>query len=50
MLKDRMIYDRTSEIIRREHVNAEWALFRALTDIRERFEQIDNAYIRERYS
>ena len=50
MLKDRMIYDRTVEIIRREQVNAEWALARALTDIRDRFEQIDNAYIRERYS
>lgn len=50
MLKDRMIYERTVAIIRREQVNAEWALSRALTDIRERFEQIDNAYIRERYS
>ncbi|MDX9835809.1 MAG: phosphoenolpyruvate--protein phosphotransferase, partial [Desulfobulbus sp.] len=49
ILKDPMFYERTVEIIRREKVNAEWSLSRALNDIRARFECLDNEYIRERY-
>jgi len=50
MLKDRMIIERTLAIIRQNNVNAEWALAQALSDIKERFERIDDPYIRERYA
>lgn len=50
MLKDKMIVERTVAIIRRNSVNAEWALAQALSEIKERFEQIDDRYIRERYA
>ncbi len=50
MLKDKMIYDQTVAIIREKNVNAEWALAQALTSIKERFDRIDDAYIKERYT
>lgn len=50
MLKDKMVVGRTEAIIRQQRVNAEWALAQALSEIRERFEQIDDAYIRARYA
>ncbi|MDD2465508.1 MAG: phosphoenolpyruvate--protein phosphotransferase [Desulfobulbus sp.] len=49
MLKDRMMVARTEAIIRHNNVNAEWALAQALSEIKERFEQIGDSYIRERY-
>lgn len=49
MLKDRMIVARTEALIRHNNVNAEWALAQALSEIKERFEQIGDSYIRERY-
>lgn len=50
MLKDKMMVGRTEIIIRHHRVNAEWALAQALSEIKERFEQIDDAYIRARYT
>lgn len=50
MLTDKMVVDRTETIIRNHRVNAEWALAQALSEIRQRFEQIDDAYIRARYA
>ncbi len=50
MLKDRMIFDRSIEIITRRKINAEWALAKALRLISEKFERIDDPYIRERYN
>lgn len=50
MLQDRMIVTRTETIIRHNNVNAEWALAQALNEIKERFEQISDSYIRERYA
>nr|WP_321467092.1 phosphoenolpyruvate--protein phosphotransferase [uncultured Desulfobulbus sp.] len=49
MLRDKMIVERTEAIIRNNNVNAEWALAQALSEIKERFEQIGDCYIRERY-
>lgn len=49
MVKDRMILDRSVEIIRREQVNAEWALARALQRIKKQFGRIDDPYIKDRY-
>lgn len=50
MLKDRMIVERTVAIIRRNNVNAEWALAQALSEIKERFDRIDDPYIKERFA
>jgi len=49
MLKDPMIVQRTEAIIREHNVNAEWALGQALTEIKARFDKIQDSYIRERY-
>ncbi|MCL2790945.1 MAG: phosphoenolpyruvate--protein phosphotransferase [Desulfobulbus sp.] len=50
MLRDRMIVERTTGIIRHKSVNAEWALAQALGEIEERFDRIDDPYIRERFA
>lgn len=50
ILRDRMILERTVEIIREEEVNAEWALDQALGKIKEKFETIADPYIRQRYA
>lgn len=50
MLKDRMLFERTMAIIRQNNVNAEWALAQALSSIKERFDRIDDPYIKERYA
>lgn len=48
MLKDRMLYDQTIKFITSNSVNAEWALTQSLTRIKERFDQIDDPYLKER--
>ncbi|MDR2550465.1 MAG: phosphoenolpyruvate--protein phosphotransferase [Desulfobulbus sp.] len=50
MLRDRMLVERTIGIIRHKNVNAEWALAQALSEIKERFDRIDDPYIRERFA
>jgi len=50
MLNDRMLYERTVEIIRHNNLNAEWALAQVLNDIKVRFDRIDDPYIKERYA
>ena len=49
MLKDRMILDRTVEIIRSHHINAQWALATALGLVKKKFDAIDDPYIKQRY-
>lgn len=48
ILKDRMIYDQTLENIRREKVNAEWALMKAVEHAQELFSKIKDDYLRSR--
>lgn len=50
MVRDRMIVDRTMEIIREDRVNAEWALAQALKKIKSKFEAIADPYIKARYA
>ncbi|WP_456388022.1 phosphoenolpyruvate--protein phosphotransferase [Desulfolithobacter sp.] len=50
MVRDRMILDRTVEIIRTKQINAEWALARALGRIKEKFDRIDDPYLKDRYN
>ncbi len=49
MVRDRMIVERTKEIISDKKINAEWALALALAKIEQKFAQIDDPYIKERY-
>lgn len=48
LLSDNAFLDRVTEHIRRERVNAEWALQEALGEIQARFESIDAPHLRER--
>jgi phosphotransferase system enzyme I (PtsI) len=50
MIKDRMIVERTVDLIREHGVNAEWALARALGNIKKKFEAIADPYIKARYA
>jgi len=48
ILQDRMLYDRTLQLIAGEAINAEWALEKSLDHVRGLFNQIREQYIRER--
>jgi phosphoenolpyruvate-protein phosphotransferase (PTS system enzyme I) len=48
ILRDRMIYDQTLEIIQREQINAEWALKKAIVKAQEIFSKIKDNYFRNR--
>ena len=50
MVRDRMILDRSVEIIVEKKINAEWALAQALERIKKKFDRIDDPYIKTRYS
>ena len=50
MIRDRMIMERTIDIIREQMVNAEWALAQALDNIKKKFEAIADPYIKARYA
>ena len=48
MLEDPLLRDRASEIVRREAVNAEWALRTVAESLHALFSQFSDAYLRER--
>ncbi len=48
VLSDAMFLDGVHDHIRREHVNAEWALQETISEIQARFDAIDVSYLRER--
>lgn len=48
ILRDRLIYGETLQLIRQEWINAQWALVRSLAKARERFSSLDDEYIRSR--
>lgn len=48
LLKDKMLYDKTIETVKTEHVNAEWALRKVATDVRSMFQSISDGYLKER--
>src|SRR3989338_1515349 len=50
MLEDKMLIDDTIKTIKKEKVNAEWAIKIVMREIREFFDTIDDEYIRERGS
>ena len=48
LLKDKMLYERTIEIIEKEQINAEWALKKVVADVKAMFQEIADAYLKER--
>jgi phosphotransferase system enzyme I (PtsI) len=50
LLKDRMLYEGTIEHIRREAVNAEWALKMTVDEVKSIFKKMPDTYFRERAS
>lgn len=48
LLKDKMFYGKTIEIIKSERVNAEWALKKAVSSIKSMFRKLPNSYLKER--
>lgn len=50
MLQDRMIVERTKEIIRSKEINAEWALAKSLGKIKKKFAAVNDPYIRTRFA
>jgi phosphotransferase system enzyme I (PtsI) len=48
MLQDPMLIARAIDVVRREQVNAEWALQRAFEDVSAIFDEIEDPYLRER--
>jgi len=48
LLKDKMIYGKTIEIIENEHVNADWALKKVVSRVKSMFQKMPDSYLRER--
>ncbi len=49
ILKDKMLYDATLTNIQERLINAEWAMKKAMSNIKKVFSSIKDSYIRERY-
>ncbi|MBW2368751.1 MAG: phosphoenolpyruvate--protein phosphotransferase [Deltaproteobacteria bacterium] len=50
LLKDKMLYGSTIEAIEKEQVNAEWAFKKTVSRVKSMFQNMTNAYLRERAS
>lgn len=48
MLRDKDLIDEATSLIRNELINAEWAVSRVVTRLRDIFERVSDAYFRER--
>jgi phosphoenolpyruvate-protein phosphotransferase (PTS system enzyme I) len=48
LLKDKMLYGRTIELIDKEHINAEWALKKVVAVIKSMFDGMNDPYLRDR--
>jgi len=48
LLKDKMLYGSTIDVIKTEGVNAEWALKKIVSNLREIFQTMTDPYLRER--
>ncbi len=48
LLKDKMIYDRTIDVIEGERVNAEWALKKVVSLVKPMFENMSDDYLKQR--
>jgi phosphoenolpyruvate-protein phosphotransferase (PTS system enzyme I) len=48
LLEDKMIYDRTIDVIEKERINAEWALKKVVSLVKPLFESMSDDYLRQR--
>lgn len=48
LLKDKMLYEKTIELIEQDRVNAEWALKKVVANVKSVFEKMTDAYLKER--
>jgi phosphotransferase system enzyme I (PtsI) len=48
LLQDKMLFDRTLDIINQERVNAEWALKKAVRKVMSMFQDISDPYLKDR--
>ena len=48
LLKDKMLFGRTIDMIQNEHINAEWALKKVVSELRPMFEGMEDPYLRDR--
>ncbi|WP_155318504.1 phosphoenolpyruvate--protein phosphotransferase [Desulfosarcina alkanivorans] len=48
LLEDKMIYDRTIDLIEKERVNAEWALKKVVSLVKPMFESMSDDYLKQR--
>jgi phosphotransferase system enzyme I (PtsI) len=48
LLKDKMLYGKTIEIIKSDRVNAEWAFKKAVSGIKSMFRKLPSSYLKER--
>jgi phosphotransferase system enzyme I (PtsI) len=48
LLEDKLLYDKTLQMIEAELINAEWALKRVVTDLKAVFNEMEDEYFRER--
>lgn len=48
LLEDKMIYDRTIDVIEKERVNAEWALKKVVSLVKPLFETMSDDYLKQR--
>jgi phosphoenolpyruvate-protein phosphotransferase (PTS system enzyme I) len=48
LLEDKMLYDRTIDVIEKERVNAEWALKKVVSLVKPMFENMSDDYLKQR--
>ncbi len=48
LLEDKMLYDRTIDVIEKERVNAEWALKKVVSLVKPIFENMSDDYLKQR--
>jgi phosphotransferase system enzyme I (PtsI) len=48
LLKDKMLYGRTIDTVKQERVNAEWALKKVVSNLKEVFQTMTDPYLKER--
>ncbi|MEE4113223.1 MAG: phosphoenolpyruvate--protein phosphotransferase [Desulfobacteraceae bacterium] len=48
LLEDKMLYDRTIDVIEKERVNAEWALKKVVSQVKPIFENMSDDYLKQR--
>ncbi|MBN1932570.1 MAG: phosphoenolpyruvate--protein phosphotransferase [Desulfobacterales bacterium] len=48
LFKDKLLYEKTIETIENEHINAEWALKKVVSNLKAMFHNIQDSYLKER--